>query len=109
MIAANSLRGDQPLADWKELLPDSAVLVDVRDADEFEEGHIPGAINLPLNKLRTRLNELPRDRELWLYCRVGQRGYYATRLLMQHGFNVKNLPGGYLTYDLIKAASNSPS
>ena len=104
MIAANSLRGDLPLADWKQLLPDSAILVDVRDPNEFEEGHISGAINLPLNDLRARLGELPRDRELWLYCRVGQRGYYAARLLMQHGFQVKNLPGGYLTYDLIKAA-----
>lgn len=106
MIAANSLRGDQPLADWKELTPGTAVLLDVRDVDEFEEGHIDGAINLPLNELRARLNELPRDRELWLYCRVGQRGYYATRLLLQHGFRAKNLPGGYLTYDLIKASSN---
>ena len=109
MIAANSLRGDLPLADWKELLPDAALLVDVRDPDEFEEGHIAGAINLPLNELRARLGELPRDRELWLYCRVGQRGYYAARLLMQHGFKVKNLPGGYLTYDLIEAASNNQS
>ncbi len=106
MIAANSLRGDQPLADWKELLPESAVLLDVRDPDEFEEGHIDGAINLPLNELRARLDELPRDRELWLYCRVGQRGYYATRLLLQHGFRAKNLPGGYLTYNLIKAGPN---
>ena len=107
MIAANVLRGDLPLADWKELLPNSAVLLDVRDPDEFEEGHIPGAINLPLNKLRDRLHELPRDRELWLYCRVGQRGYYAARLLMQHGFQAKNLSGGYLTYDLIEAAASN--
>ena len=108
MIAANSLRGDHPLADWKQMLPESAVLVDVRDPDEFEEGHIPGAVNLPLNELRARLGELPRDREIWLYCRVGQRGYYAARLLLQHGFRAKNLPGGLLTYDLIKAASNRP-
>ena len=107
MIAANSLRGDQPLAAWKQLLPDSALLVDVRDPDEFDEGHIPGAVNLPLNELRARLGELPRDRELWLYCRVGQRGYYAARILMQHGFKVKNLSGGYLTYDLIEAASKN--
>ena len=107
MIAANSLRGDLPLADWKELPPESAVLVDVRDPDEFEEGHIPGAINLPLNELRSRLGELPREREIWLYCRVGQRGYYAARLLMQHGFRVKNLPGGFLTYELIKSATTT--
>ncbi|MCX6969773.1 MAG: FAD-dependent oxidoreductase [Verrucomicrobia bacterium] len=109
MIAANSLRGDHPLADCNQLLPESSVLVDVRDPDEFEEGHIPGAINFPLNELRARLDELPRDRELWLYCRVGLRGYYATRLLLQHGFHAKNLPGGYLTYDLIKASSNNQS
>lgn len=108
MIAANSLRGDHPLADWKELLPGSAMLVDVRDPDEFEEGHLPGAVNLPLNELRARLDELPRDRELWLYCRVGQRGYYATRLLLQHGFRAKNLPGGILTHDFIEAASSQP-
>lgn len=106
MIASNSLRGDEPLANWKQLLPESAVLVDVRDPNEFEDGHIEGAINLPLNQLRARLDELPRERELWTYCRVGQRGYYATRLLMQHGFQVKNLPGGYLTYELIKASLN---
>lgn len=102
MIAANSLRGDAPLADWKSLLPADALLVDVRDPDEFEEGHINGAINIPLHELRSRLGELPRDRELWVYCRVGQRGYYATRLLAQHGFRVKNLPGGMLTYQHIK-------
>lgn len=108
MIAANSLRGDQPLADWKKLVPESAVLVDVRDPDEFEEGHIEGAVNLPLNELRSRLGELPRDKELWLYCRVGQRGYYAARLLLQHGFKAKNLPGGFLTYEKIKAARPKP-
>jgi rhodanese-related sulfurtransferase len=102
MIAANSLRGDAPLADWKSLLPADALLVDVRDPDEFEEGHINGAINIPLHELRSRLGELPRDRELWVYCRVGQRGYYATRLLAQRGFRVKNLPGGMLTYQHIK-------
>ena len=117
MIAANSLRGDHPLADWKQMplssgkpaLPDSAMVLDVRDPDEFEEGHIPGAINLPLNELRTRHAELPRDRELWLYCRVGLRGYYAARLLTQLGFQVKNLSGGYLTYALIDAASHNKS
>ena len=117
MIAANSLRGDHPLADWKQMplssgkpaLPDSVMVLDVRDPDEFEEGHIPGAVNLPLNELRTRYAELPRDRELWLYCRVGLRGYYAARLLTQLGFQVKNLSGGYLTYALIDAASHNKS
>ena len=101
MVASNHLRGDLPLADWAQLTTDSALLVDVRDPDEFEAGHIPGAINLPLNQIRQHLGELPRDREIWLYCGVGQRAYYATRVLMQNGFSVKNLAGGYRTYDLI--------
>ena len=111
MIASNNLRGDLPLADWKQLpAPDSnqpddvPLLVDVRDPDEFAEGHVPGAINLPLNQVRHRLGELPKDREIWLYCGVGQRAYYATRALLQHGFKVKNLPGGYRTYELTTKA-----
>jgi len=104
MIAANHLRGDLPLADWAALAANGAEIVDVRDADEFAAGHIAGAINLPLNEIRQRLGELPRDREVWLYCGVGQRAYYATRTLLQHGYKVRNLPGGWRTYlDLIAA------
>ena len=62
------------------------MIVDVRDPDEFENGHVPGAINLPLNEIRQRLDELPRDREVWLYCGVGQRAYYATRVLCRTAF-----------------------
>jgi rhodanese-related sulfurtransferase len=104
MIAANHLRGDLPLIDWKQLAGGAELLVDVRDADEFQTGHVPGAINLPLNQIRHRLGELPRDREVWLYCGVGQRAYYATRVLMQNGFRVKNLPGGFRTYNLIQSS-----
>jgi rhodanese-related sulfurtransferase len=105
MIAANHLRGDLPLGDWNQLTAGAELLVDVRDADEFQTGHVPGAINLPLNQIRHRLGELPRDRELWLYCGVGQRAYYATRVLMQNGFRVKNLPGGFRTYNLIRSSN----
>lgn len=105
MIAANHLRGDLPLADWRQLRPEAVLLVDVRDPEEFEAGRVPGAINLPLNQLRRRLRELPRDREVWLYCGVGQRAYYATRVLMQNGYQVKNLAGGFRTYKLIAAVA----
>lgn len=98
MIAANHLRGDLPLADWKDVPQTEALLVDVRDEDEFAEGHVTNALNIPLNELRGRLGELPRDRELWVYCGVGQRAYYATRILLQNGFHVRNLPGGFRTY-----------
>jgi NADPH-dependent 2,4-dienoyl-CoA reductase/sulfur reductase-like enzyme/rhodanese-related sulfurtransferase len=108
MIASNNLRGDLPLADWKAVPPDTALLVDVRDPEEFAAGHIPGAVNLPLNQVRHRLAELPKEREIWLYCGVGQRAYYATRALLQNGFQVKNLPGGFQTYQLVAAAGMIP-
>jgi rhodanese-related sulfurtransferase len=72
--------------------------VDVRTPREHASGHIPGAVNVPVDEHRSRLNELPRDRELAVYCQVGQRGYLATRILAQAGFKVANLGGGYETY-----------
>ena len=106
MIASNHLRGDLPLADWGQLKSTSALVVDVRDPGEFEEGHVPGAVNIPLNQVRQRLGEFPRDREILLYCGVGQRAYYATRALLQNGFRVKNLPGGWRTRQLIEASNH---
>jgi rhodanese-related sulfurtransferase len=76
------------------------LLVDVRTPQEYAGGHIPGAVNVPVDELRSRLSELPRDRELAVYCQVGQRGYLATRILAQAGFEVANLGGGYKTYKL---------
>lgn len=98
MIASNFLRGDLPLARWEDVLQTGALVLDVREPSEFAAGHVPGALNIPLPQLRARLGELPRDREIWLYCGVGQRSYYALRILLQHGFAVKNLPGGFMTY-----------
>jgi len=72
--------------------------VDVREPGEYARDHIEGAVNIPLGELRARLEELPREREIWLNCAVGQRAYYALRLLLQHGFRARNLSGGYLTY-----------
>jgi parallel beta-helix repeat protein len=97
-IAGNVLRGDVALADWEALPGTGALLMDVREPAEYAAGHIDGAINLPLPQLRNRLKELPRDREIWVYCGVGQRSYYALRVLSQHGFTVRNLPGGFTTY-----------
>jgi NADPH-dependent 2,4-dienoyl-CoA reductase/sulfur reductase-like enzyme/rhodanese-related sulfurtransferase len=98
MAASNVLRGDLSLAPWSDLPQTKALIVDVRDPHEFAAGHIEGAINLPLAELRKRVNELPRDREIWVNCAVGQRSYYALRFLVQNGFKVRNLSGGYLTY-----------
>jgi NADPH-dependent 2,4-dienoyl-CoA reductase/sulfur reductase-like enzyme/rhodanese-related sulfurtransferase len=95
MIAANVVRGDLPLGRWGAL---GEHVVDVRSEQEFARGAIPGARNIPLEQLRGRLDEIPENEDVWLYCQVGQRAYYATRLLLQHGRRPKNLPGGYETY-----------
>ncbi len=98
MAAANVIRGDVELASWPELESTEAFVLDVREVEEFRDGSIDGAVNIPLSKLRIRRNELPRDREIWVYCRAGHRSYYACRFLAQNGFRVRNLSGGYRTY-----------
>lgn len=70
-------------------------LLDVRTPTEFEAGTIPNAINIELDELRNRLESLPKDKTIYLFCEVGLRGYLATRILVQNGFEVKNLTGGY--------------
>jgi rhodanese-related sulfurtransferase len=87
-----------PLADRSKLEKTSALVVDVRSESEFNAGHIENAWNIPLETLRNRSQELPLDREIWLVCGVGQRSYYALRLLLQNGFQVKILSGGMETY-----------
>ncbi len=100
-LASNFLRGDQPLIHVEELDKlEHAIVLDVRTQSEYDEGHIPGAVHLPVDELRDRLSELPKDKPIVAYCKVGQRGYLATRLLSQHGFDVRNLSGGYTTYRL---------
>lgn len=105
MIATNHLNGDMPLADWRRLGAGGDLVVDVRDPQEFTAGHVSGARNLPLSELRERYGELPRDRPLAVYCEVGQRGYYAVRFLLQHGYRAANLSGGWTTYRALRAAA----
>jgi len=104
MLAENVLNGDMPVADWAALDRTDALLLDVREADEFGAGHIPKAINLPFSQLRSRYAELPKDRDIWVCCAVGQRAYFAARFLTQHGYRSLNLSGGYTTYGALKAA-----
>ena len=98
MIASNVVAGDLRLAPWSAELLAEGFLLDVREPHEFAAGHLPRALNIPLGQLRERLDELPRDRDLTVYCGVGQRAYYATRVLTQHGFRAANLAGGYRTW-----------
>jgi rhodanese-related sulfurtransferase len=98
MIAANVMRGDSPVAHWKDAFESKALILDVREPGEFKMGHLEGAVNIPLNSLRSRMNELPRDREILTYCAVGQRSYYAARALRLNGFNARNISGGFRSY-----------
>jgi len=103
-VASGLQRGEHPQLDLEEVLAQPAdqrpLLLDVRTVEEFTQGTLPGAINIPVDDLRTRLGELPRDRPIAAFCQVGQRGYLATRILLQHGFDVRNIGGGYKTYRL---------
>jgi NADPH-dependent 2,4-dienoyl-CoA reductase/sulfur reductase-like enzyme/rhodanese-related sulfurtransferase len=105
MMAGNALRGEMPLARWTDVPRTEAFLLDVREPDEFAAGAVSGAINIPLSQLRRRLDELPRDREIWVYCAAGQRAYFAQRLLLQRGHDARNLSGGYSTYRFARQAS----
>lgn len=98
MIAANHLRGDDPILHWKSPQLADYDLLDVRGPDEFADGHAPGARNIPLNTLRSMLGEISKNRPLAVYCAVGGRAHTAVRLLRQHGFNAANLSGGYTTF-----------
>ncbi len=94
MIAANILRGDMPVVHW-DTLGDS-FLLDVRSPAEVEADPVPGAVNIPLPQLRSRLAELPKDKQIASFCRSAQRSYYATRILMQNGFRAVNISGSML-------------
>jgi NADPH-dependent 2,4-dienoyl-CoA reductase/sulfur reductase-like enzyme/rhodanese-related sulfurtransferase len=95
MIAANILRGDMPVCHWDSIGND--FLLDVRNPPEIAAETVPGAFNIPLPQLRARLGELPRDREIAVFCRSAQRSYYATRILLQNGFKVRNISGSMLS------------
>jgi NADPH-dependent 2,4-dienoyl-CoA reductase/sulfur reductase-like enzyme/rhodanese-related sulfurtransferase len=99
-VAGGLMRGDHPQLDWEAVtaIADKSLLLDVRTPSEFASGHIPNAFNIPVDELRSRLVELPKDRPIVAYCQVGQRGYLATRILMQAGYDVMNLGGGYKTF-----------
>lgn len=99
--AANILDGTVKVRHFDELEKDAYVL-DVRTPGESGRASIPDAKNIYVDKLRERLNELPRDKTINLYCAVGVRSYIACRILQQNGFDVRNLPGGIITYRTFK-------
>jgi rhodanese-related sulfurtransferase len=94
MVAANVLRDDMPVCHWESI--ENGFLLDVRNPPELEVESVPDAVNIPFPQLRSRLDELPRDREILVICRSATRAYYATRILLQNGFQAKNISGGML-------------
>lgn len=103
-VAENELSGLCPMMTPDELTEDT-FLLDVRNPQELGSvGAFPGAVNIPLDVLRDHLHELPKDRPISVACMVGLRGYIATRILRQNGFDAIDLSGGYRAYALLKRA-----
>jgi len=102
MVAAGVLRGDMPLAHWDST--HDGFLLDVREPIELAVEHVPDAVNISLGELRSRLDELPRDRAILVICRSGQRAYTATRCLLQNGFDARVVSGGMLSHAILDGA-----
>ena len=101
-VALNSISGFSPTISPKtaiqNILKDNVLLIDVRTPDEFKNGHVKGAINIPVDEIRNRMNEIPKDKLFYITCRVGYRGHLGVRILKENGYNnLKNITGGYLS------------
>ena len=113
-VAENILQGRLGIFYWDqfEQITKDDLLIDVRTKEEYEEGHISGALNIPVDDIRDRMNEIDRNKKIYTYCRAGLRGYLAQRILRQHGFNdIVNLSGGYQLWEVCnreRRKSNAP-
>ena len=112
-VAGNILSGKMDPLYWREMQQvdtSKVTLVDVRTSDEYSLGSIPGAVNIPLDDLRSRMVEIPIDRPVWLFCGVGLRGYLASNILKGNGYKeVRNLIGGLKTYKTAIAKIETPT
>lgn len=100
-VADNILTGKHNVIYWDQVAtqPAGTMLIDVRTPEEFGRGSIPGAVNIPVDSLRSRLAEVPAGSEVNVFCQVGLRGYLAQQILLQNGYTgVKNVSGGYNTW-----------
>ncbi len=99
-VANNIIKGDATAIHYDEMdsLTEDQLLLDVRNPGELESvGYLEGAINIPVDQLRRRMHELPKDKEIVIYCQVGLRGNVAYRQLVNNGYKARNLIGGYRT------------
>jgi len=99
-VASNLLHDtfkQKHMSQLRTLHQEGALIIDVRERDEYELGHIKGAKLIPLSELRDRLDEIPKDKEVYLHCRSGQRSYNAVLALQNRGWDkVYNLSGGFI-------------
>ena len=110
-VADNILSGKVKVIGWQELKDmdqSEIMLIDVRTAKEFAMGSIEGAVNIPLDGSRSEYKNLPKDRVIVVFCAIGLRGYIAARILMQCGYEVVNLNGGFRTYSTAVAEQGNP-
>ena len=95
----NEIEGLVENITWKEVMKlEDPYILDVRTNREYENSHLEKAVLIPLDELRTRLEELPKERIIYIHCHTGLRSYIACRILSQNGFQVKNIIGGYYFY-----------
>ncbi|MBL4831422.1 MAG: FAD-dependent oxidoreductase [Aliivibrio sp.] len=99
-VANNLMQGDSTAIHFDEIdhLSENQLLLDVRNPGELKNGCLPGAVNIPVDQLRQRMDELPKEKEIVIYCQVGLRGNVAYRQLVNRGYKARNLIGGYRTY-----------
>ncbi|BAU28465.1 CoA-disulfide reductase [Aneurinibacillus soli] len=100
-VALNIMDGLSDIVQWHQIddiVADGGLLIDVREPIEREMGFIPGSINIPLGDIRERMDEIPKEKPVYVSCQVGLRGYLAARILRQYGYQVYNVDGGYKTY-----------
>jgi NADPH-dependent 2,4-dienoyl-CoA reductase/sulfur reductase-like enzyme/rhodanese-related sulfurtransferase len=98
MVAANAMRGDLPITHWSDIGCQTALVLDVRTAEEVQSDPMPCGKHIPIDELRARLGELPQDKAIQVVCGVGIRAYNAICLLRQHGYQASLLSGGVSTW-----------
>ncbi len=116
LVALNIMQGtfkQVHVDEVRKLVEDKAYIIDVREKDEFEEGHLIGAVNIPLSEIRNRIDEIPKNKPVYLHCRSAQRSYNATVALGHLGFNnIWNISGSFLGicfYEYFKDNSENKS
>ncbi|WP_313801186.1 CoA-disulfide reductase [Cytobacillus sp.] len=103
-VATNVMEGELEQVQWHEIdeiIAEGGLLIDVREPKERENGYIDGSVNISLHEIREKLEKLPKDQTIYVSCQVGLRGYLASRILKNNGFNVKNVDGGWKTYSFV--------